>query len=192
MGGAFDARSSGPQPSLSPATSKLAPRPWDPARLGLDHRRCCPPLPPARAEPRPPRLLIPPSLDLCPPHPRQEFRKPPRHPPLPLLPTATTMPTTSAASKPRGNRRRRTTSRGPPSLRRRRPRRPGQGGQGGRGEGRRTQRPVTPGIAQPISQDLRMVVSLSLSSSLGARRGGIARGGGCRARRQRRKMQQRR
>jgi hypothetical protein len=46
-------------------------------RSGLNHRRCCPPLPPARAEPRPPRL-IPPSLDLRPPHPRQEFRKPPR------------------------------------------------------------------------------------------------------------------
>ena len=44
--------------------------------------------------------------------------------------------------------------------------------QGGRGEGCRTQCPVTPGIAQPISQDLRTVVSLSSSSSLGACRGG--------------------
>ena len=91
----------------------------------------------------------------------------------PLLSTATTMPTTSAASKPRGNHCRRTTSRRPPSLRRRRPRRPGQGGQGGRGEGHRTQRPVATGIAQT-----RVVVSLSSSSSAGALWGGSAPGGG--------------
>jgi hypothetical protein len=160
----------------------LGPRP------GLDHRRPRPPPPPACVEPRPPRR-VPPGLDLCPPHPHQEFRKPPCRPPLPLLPTAATTPTTSAALKPRGNHHRRTTSRGPPCPRCCRPCRPGRGG---RGEGCRTQRPVAPGIAQPISQDLRMVVSLSLSSSSGARRGGIARGSGCRARRQRRKRQQRR
>ena len=46
--------------------------------------------------------------------------------------------------------------------------------QGG-GGGRRTQRPVAPGIAQPISQT---VVSLSSSSLLGAQQGGGTRGGG--------------
>jgi hypothetical protein len=161
---------SGPQPSLSPAMPKAQARPMPLGpRLGLNHRRCCPPLPPACAEPRPPNL-IPPSLDLRPPHPRQEFHKSPRRPPLPLLPTATTTRTTSAASKPRGNRHRRTTSRGPPSPRRHRP---CCLGQGGRGEGHRTQRPVATGIAQP-----RMVVSLPSSSLAGARWGGSAPGGG--------------
>ena len=56
-------------------------------RTGPGHRRCRHPLLPARAEPHPPRLvLVPPSLDLRPPHPRQESRKPPRRPPLPLPP----------------------------------------------------------------------------------------------------------
>ena len=63
---------------------------------------------------------------------------------LPLLPTATTTPTTRAASKPRGNRHRRMTSCGPPSLCRRRPCRPGRGV---RGEGlRRTRLHIPAGI----------------------------------------------
>ena len=167
-GGASAARSSGPQPSLSPATPKLAPRPWDPVRISTTDAVALLLTPPACVEPRPPHR-VPPGLDLRPPHPRQEFRKPPCRPPFPLLPPATTTLMTSAASKPRGNRHQRTTSRGPPSPCRRRPCRPGRGG---RGEGRRTQRPDAPGITQPISQDLRTVVSLSSSSVLGAWRGG--------------------
>ena len=100
-------------------------------RTGPGHRRCRHPLPPARAEPHPPRLvLVPPGLDLRPPHPRQQSRKPPRRPPSLSPPTATATPTTSAASKPRGTSRRRTSGRGPPSPHRRRPRRPGRGGEG--------------------------------------------------------------
>ena len=118
-----------------PSSHCRPPRPSSPPapcpRSGPDHRRCRPPLSPARAEPHPPRL-VPPGLDLCPPHPRQEFHKPPLRPPLPLLPMATATPTTSKAPKPRGNRRRRTTGRGPPSPRCCRPCRPGRG-QGGEG-----------------------------------------------------------
>ena len=153
-----------PQQSLSPATPELAPRPWDPVRVSTTNAVALLLLPPALTFVHP-LVYLPALLDLRPPHPRQEFRKPPRRPPLPLLPTATATPTTSAASKPRGSSHRSTTSRGPPSMCRRRPCRPGWGG---RGEGRRTQRPVAPRIAQPISQDLRTVVSLSSSSSSGA------------------------
>jgi hypothetical protein len=109
-----------PRPSSPPAP---CPHP------GPDHRHCHPPLPPTRAKPRPPRL-VPPGLDLRPPHPCQELRKPPHRPPLPLLPTVTTMPTTSTLSKPRGIHRRRTTGRRLPSPRRRRPCHPGRGGGG--------------------------------------------------------------
>ena len=109
-----------PRPSSPPAP---CPHP------GPDHRHCHPPLPPTRAKPRPPRL-VPPGLDLRPPHPCQELRKPPRHPPLPLFPTVTTMPMTSTLSKPRGIHRRRTTGRRLPSPRRRRPCHPGRGGGG--------------------------------------------------------------
>jgi hypothetical protein len=98
-------------------------------------RRCFrPPLPPACAEPRPPRL-VPSCLDTCPPHPCQGFREPSR--PLPCLPpTATTMPTTSAASKPQWTHFLRMTGRGPPSPRCRRPHLPERVGVGR--EGRRT------------------------------------------------------
>ena len=109
-----------PRPSSPPAP---CPHP------GPDHRHCHPPLPPTRAKPRPPRL-VPPGLDLRPPHPCQELRKPPRRPPLPLLPTVTTMPTTSTLSKPRGIHRRRTTGHRLPSPRRCRPCHPGRGGGG--------------------------------------------------------------
>ena len=76
--------------------------------------RARPPSPgPRPSEPRPPRL-VPSSLNTCPPHPCQGFREPSR--PLPCLPPmATTMPTTSAASKPRWTRFLRMTGRGPPS-----------------------------------------------------------------------------
>jgi hypothetical protein len=55
---------------------------------GPGRQRCCPPLPPARAEPRPPRP-VPSSLDHRTPHPRQEFREPPRPPPPPPPPPPT-------------------------------------------------------------------------------------------------------
>ena len=67
----------------SPTTPELVPRPRDrrPSR-----RRCRPPLPPARAEPRPPPpRLVPSGLDTRSPHPCQEFREPPC-PPLPPPP----------------------------------------------------------------------------------------------------------
>ena len=91
---------------------------------GPGRQRCCPPLPPARAEPRPPRP-VPSSLDHRTPHPCQDFREPPRPPPSP---TATTMPTTSAALTPRGTRCQRTTSRWGPSPRCCCPCRPGREG----------------------------------------------------------------
>ena len=99
------------------------------SRTGPGHQRCRPSLRPARAGPHPPRL-VPPGLNLCPPHPHKESCKPPRRPPLPLPPMATTMPPTSAASKPRRTHRQRTSGYGPPSRHRRRPRRPGWGGGG--------------------------------------------------------------
>ncbi len=109
-------------------------------------RHFCPPLPPACAEPCPPRL-VPSSLDTCPPHPCQGFREPSR--PLPCLHLmATTMPMTSAASKPRWTRFLRMTGRGPPSPRCRRPHLP-ERAEVGR-EGRRT--PVAPGITQLLGQ----------------------------------------
>jgi hypothetical protein len=49
---------------------------------GPGHRRCRPPLPPARAEPHPPRP-VPSGLDHRTPHPRLEFREPPCPPPFP-------------------------------------------------------------------------------------------------------------
>ena len=140
-GGASATQSSGPQQSLSPATPKLAPRPWDPVRVSTTDAVALLLLPPALTFVHP-AVYLPASMDLRPPHPRQEFRKPPRRPPLPLLPTATTTPTTSAASKPQGNHHQSTTSRGPPSMCRRRPCRPGWGGQE---EGRRIQQSVAPG-----------------------------------------------
>ena len=104
-------------------------RPLPPGpRPGPSRHHCRPPLPPARAEPRPPHL-VPSGLDIRPPHPCQEFREPPCPPPC-LPPTVTTTPTTSAASTPRWNRRRRTTGRGPPSPRHRHPHRPQRGGGG--------------------------------------------------------------
>ena len=52
---------------------------------GPSHQRCRPPLPPACTEPHPPRL-VPPGLDLRPPHPHQESHKPPCRPPPPSPP----------------------------------------------------------------------------------------------------------
>ncbi len=138
---------------------------------------CRPPLSPARAEPHPPRF-VPPGLDLCPPHPRQESRKPPLRPPLPLLPMATAMLMTSKASKPRGIVAGGRQAAGHPVRVVVNPAAQGGGG----GGGRRTQRPVTPGIAQPISQTIIVEESV----------GGSARSGGFRAQRQRQKRQQRR
>jgi hypothetical protein len=83
-GGICHARLSGPRPSPSPATPELAPPPLGPL-TGPGHQRCHPPLPPARAESHPPRL-VPPGLDLRPPHPRQESHKPPCRPPPPSPP----------------------------------------------------------------------------------------------------------
>jgi hypothetical protein len=108
-------RSSGPQASPSPATPELAPRPRDPV-----------PVPAVDA-------FV--SLNNCPPHPCQGFREPSRplhcHPP-----TATTMPTTSALSKPQWTRFLRMTGHGPPSPRCRHPHLPERAGVGR--EGRKT------------------------------------------------------
>jgi hypothetical protein len=158
-----------PCPSSSPAPCP---------RLGPDHRRCHPPLPPARAKPRPPRLVP----HLRPPHPCQELRKPPHRPPLPLLLMATTTPTTSTASKPRGNCRRRTTGRGLPSPRCRRPCHPGRGG----GEGAEHSSLLLSGSR---SRSVRRWFPCRRHRRWGLGGGGGARGGGCRARRQRQKRQ---
>jgi hypothetical protein len=166
-GGVSAARSSGPRPSPSPATPELAPHdPWDPLQVPATNAA-------APLFLRPALSLIHPALYL--PASIFVFLTPARNtasllaaPPLPLPPTATTTPSTSAASKPRGTHRRRTSGHGPPSLRRCRPRRPGRGG----GEGRRTQRPVTPGIVQPLGQVPPHGHSSSSSSSSEARGGG--------------------
>ncbi len=92
---------------------------------------CRPPLSPARAEPHPPHL-VPPGLDLCPPHPRQEFRKPPLRPPPP--------------SPPHGD----SNTNDQQSVEATREPSPEDAGAGG--GGRRTQCPVAPEITQPISQ----------------------------------------
>ena len=133
-GGASAARSSGPQALPSPAAPKLAPgtpslsRPPTLSPFALLF------LPPALSLVHPPRR-VPSSRDTCPPHPCQGFREPSR--PLPCLPpTATTMPTTSAASKPQWTHFLRMTGRGPPSPRCRRPHLPERVGVGR--EGRRT------------------------------------------------------
>ena len=96
----------------SPVAAVLAPHLWGP-----------PTLPPPSSLFLPSTLslihpaFVPPGLNLCPPHPCQESRKPPCCPPLLLPPTATTTPPTSAASKPRGTHRRTTSGRGPSSPR---------------------------------------------------------------------------
>ena len=144
-------------------------------------RRFRPPLPPACAEPRPPRL-VPSSLDTpCPPHPCQGFREP--FCPLPCLPpTAATMPMTSAASKPRWTCFLRMTGHGPPSPRCRRPHLPERAGVGR--EGRRT-----PGRSRDhaVAQSGASAPSSLVVVIIG--RGWIARGGGFQARRQRRNRQ---
>ena len=66
-----------------PPCPSLPPAPGTPS--GSRPRCCCPPPPPACVEPRPP-CRVPPGLDLCPPHPRQEFSKPPCRPPPPSPP----------------------------------------------------------------------------------------------------------
>ena len=161
-----------PRPSSPPAPCP---------RLGPDHRRCHPPLPPARATPRSPRLVS----HLRPPHPCQELRKPPHRPPLPLLPMATTTPTTSTASKPRGNRRRRMTGRRLPSPCHCRPCHPGRGG----GEGAEHSALSLPGSR---SRSVRRWFPCRRHRCWWLGEGGGAHGGGRRARRQRRKRQRRR
>ena len=99
-GGASAARSSGPQASPSPAAPGFAPRPWDPVPVPAADAFALLFLPHALSLVHPAFRLVPSSLYTCPPHPCQGFREPSR--PLPCLPpTATMMPTTSAASKPR-------------------------------------------------------------------------------------------
>ena len=145
-------------------------------------RHFCPPLPPACAEPRPPRL-VPSSLDTCPPHPCQGFREPSR--PLPCLPpTATTMPTTSAALKPRWTHFLRMTGRGPPSPRFRCPHLPECAGVG-RGGAQNTL--SLPGSRSRLVRCLRTIIPCRHRH----RRGGIARSGGFQAQRQRWNRQRR-
>ena len=150
------------------------------SRTGPGHQSCRPPIPPARAGPHPP-CLVPPGLDLCPPHSHQESCKPSRRPPLPLQ-----------CCRPA----QRQSHEGPIAGGRQAAAHPARVVvvltiQGGGGEGRRTQRPVTPGIVQPLGWVPPHGHPSSSSSSSGARRGGSARGGGCRTRRQRRKRQRR-
>ena len=143
-GGASAARSSGPQPSLSPVT--LGPRP------GLDHLRCRPPPPPACVEP-------------CPPHHVTTSRhRSSSSSPRPGILQASLPPPNNADDQ------RSDEATREPSPEDDKPWQPSLW----RGEGCRTQCPVAPGIAQLISQDLSTVVSLLSSSSLGARRGGGA------------------
>ena len=129
---------------------ELTPHPWDPVRVPATETST--PLPPAPTEPTPP-CIVPPGLDLHPPYPCQEYHKPPRRPTLPLPPTVTTTPPTSAVSKPRGTHLRR-----PHSPRRCRPHRPGRGG-GGRGSEHSAL--SLPGLcSRSVGYYLRMVIPI--------------------------------
>ena len=172
-GGYLPRAVSGPRPSPSPATPELAPHPWDPLRVPATNAATPLFLPPALSLIHP-ALYLPASIFvlLTPArYPTSLFAAPP----LPLPPTATTTPPTSTASKPRGTHRRRTSGRGPrPSPRRRCPRRPGRG----KG-GCRTQRPVAPGIVQPLGRvPTHGHPSSSSSSSGGALAAAVAGRGG--------------
>jgi hypothetical protein len=116
------------------------------SRTGPGHQRCRPPIPPARAGPHPP-CLVPPGLDLCPPHSHQESCKPSRRPPLPLPPTRQQCCRPAQRQSHEGPIARGRQAAGHPV------------GivtipvvQGGGGEGCRTQYPVTPGIVQPLDR----------------------------------------
>jgi hypothetical protein len=160
-----------------PSSHCHPPRPSSPPAPGapsgsrsLDHRRCCPPPPPACVDFRPPRR-VPPGLNgstssSSPPGIPQASSPPPSPSPPHGNNNAYDQRSVEATRKqsPEYDKPRASQYVSSSSL----PPRVG----GGRGEGCRTQRPVAPGIAQPISQYLRMVVSLSSSSSSGARRGG--------------------
>ena len=110
-GGESAARSSGPRPSPSPATPELAPHPWDPLRVPATNAAAPLFLPPALSLIHP-ALYLPASISVL----LTPTRNPTSllaAPPLPLPPTATTTPPTSAASMPRGTYRRRTSGRRP-------------------------------------------------------------------------------
>jgi hypothetical protein len=173
--GASAARSSSrpvPGPAIYARHARAHPPPQGP-RPGPSRHRCRPPLPPARAEPRPPRL-VPSGLDNRPPHPCQEFREPPCPPPLSPPEgnnNANDQRSVDATidPSPEDNRPRATQSTSlsspPPTM--------GEGG-----EGCRTQHPVASGIMQLLGQVPPHSHPLSSSSSAGDRRGGSGGGGG--------------
>ena len=154
-GGASATRSSSPWPSPSPAAPKLAPRPRDPIPGPAATAAALLFIPPALSLVHHPALYLPASILvlLTPARNSASLPAPPPHLPR----TATTMPTTSAALTPQWTCHQRTTGRGQPSPRRHRPH-PHNGGV----EGCRTQRPVAPGITQPLCQ----VSGTSAKSSL--------------------------
>jgi hypothetical protein len=168
-------RSSGPQLSLSPATPKLAPRPWDPIWVSTTDAVAL--------------LFLPPVLSLV-------------HPALylpalifvlltPARNSGSLLAAPPSLSSPRRQQRQQSAQRrshketvGPPSPRRCCPCRPGQGGVGGRAQN----------TAPCCSWDCAANQSgpphgcfLVVVIIVGGSAGGGARGGGCRARRQRRK-----
>ena len=158
-------RSPGPRPSPSPAGYELAPRRQDPVPGPADNAFALRFLPPTLSLVYPALYLSASILILLTPARNStSLLAPPPH----LPPTGTTTSTTSAALTPGWTRRWRTTEGGPPSTRRRRPLHPKRGG-----GGRRTQRPVTPGITQPLGQ---VPLHGHLSSSVV---GGVAHGGNC-------------
>ncbi len=116
-GGGSATRSPSPRPSPSPAAPELAPRPRDPLPGPAATAATLLFLPPALSLVHHPVVHLPASIPiLVLITSARNSASLPAHPPC-LPPTATTMPTTSAASTPRWTRRRRTTGRGPPSPR---------------------------------------------------------------------------
>jgi hypothetical protein len=112
---------------------------------GPGRQRCCPPLPPASAEPCLPRP-VPSGLYHCTPHSRQEFREPPCPPPLPNgHDNANNQRSVNAARDPSPEDDRSLATKSallsslPPRA-------------GGCVRGAEHQRPVAPVIAQPLGQ----------------------------------------
>jgi len=182
-GGSSVARSSVPRPSPSHATPELAPHPWDPVRVPATNAAAPLFLPPALSLIHPPCTSRPRSLSSSPPSgiPQASSLPPPPSPPHGDNNAAEQRSTVEATRDPspedvRPWATQSVSSSSPPSR--------------AGGEGRRTQCPVAPpGIVQPLCRETPHGHPSLSSSLLGARWGGSARGGGCRARRQRRKRQ---
>jgi len=145
-GGASTTRSSGPQALPSPVTPELAPRPRDPVPVPAADAVALLFLPPALRLVHP-ALYLPAAILAVLLTPARASASLLAAPPC-LPPTATTMPTTSAASKPQWTHCLRTQAAGHPVRVVAVPTSQNAPGGGGRG----AEHPVAPGITQPLGQ----------------------------------------